>query len=258
MQKMYTDNTGGHMRINICHPHELLPHIGDQIITGSFLNRCLNEKYTPRVRKYISMYNLDIGEPGFTDNAEEIPCIKKPQYAVPEKLWAFNKLKSHATPNDGAHFYVDDDVMMRFIRHPEKYMDELKKVKCVISLDLSTYQEFRLPLVRYNIYRNRLFTQELQKNGINTIPAVQWRDKKSFSFCFLGIPPGSMIAVSTIGVRANNISLSLWKEGMIEAIRQIKPEAILLYGGFVDFDFGSIEVHQLPNENIRRLRHYGR
>jgi hypothetical protein len=246
------------MKLNLCHPDNILPGLQGAVLGNAFLDRQINEMRTSRVKSYISMYNLDIGNPGYCDNDEEIPCIQRPKLIIPERTWHYHQLKSNAGPNDAADFWCDDDVIIRFIRHPEKYMEELKKRPCVFSLDLSSYQEFRLPIIRYNIYRNRLFTQEMQMNGINAIPAVQWRDRKSFEFCFLGIPKGSVIAFSTVGVLANKVSLQLWKEGVEEAIRVIDPEAIFIYGEPIDYNFGSIDVYHLNNENVRRVRNHGR
>lgn len=61
-----------------------------------------------------------------------------------------------------------------------------------------------------------------------------------------------------MGVLSNAISLALWKEGATEALRQIEPEAVLLYGEDIDFDFGDINVFRLENQTIRRMRNYGR
>ena len=61
-----------------------------------------------------------------------------------------------------------------------------------------------------------------------------------------------------MGVLSNTISLALWKEGATEALRQIEPEAVLLYGEGIDFDFGGIDVFMLENQTIRRMRNYGR
>lgn len=249
------------MRINrpmVVHPDTLLPGMQGAFLAAPFLNDGANHLYTPRVQKYISMYHLNIGNPGYTDNEEEIPIVDKPKLVIPDIVWPFHQVKRHITPMCGGHFFVDDDVMMRFIRHPENYIPTLRKCCVVLSLDLSTYQEFRLPIIRHNVYLNRLYTQELQHNGVNAVPVVQWRDRKSFAFCFLGIPRGSVIAISTMGVLSNAISLALWKEGATEALRQIEPEAVLLYGEGIDFDFGGIDVFMLENQTIRRMRNYGR
>ncbi|MBQ6471736.1 MAG: DUF4417 domain-containing protein, partial [Victivallales bacterium] len=149
-------------------------------------------------------------------------------------------------------------IIYQFICNPQKYLPALKKRPCVFSLDLSTFQELPLPIVRFNIYLNRLYTQELQKQGVNTIPAIQWRDRKSFDFCFLGIPQGCPIAFSTIGVNAYNVTRKLWQEGVTEALRQIHPPVVFIHGDPIKYDFGSVEVRYLANQIIRRFRKNGR
>ena len=57
----------------------------------------------------------------------------------------------------------------------------------------------------------------------------------------------------------NSIQINkIWKEGAAEALRQIEPEAVFLYGEDIGFDFGDIEVIHLENQTIRRLRNNGR
>jgi len=246
------------MSLKFCHPDTLLPGLQGMIMANTFLDKELNKQRTKRVQKYVSMYHLDVGNPGLFDNEEEIPVVQKPKLVIPEHTWPFYQVKTKAGIYDAGDFWCDDYDIMRFIHHPERYIPVLQKCPCVFSFDLSTYQEFRLPLIRWNIFLNRLYTQEMQQNGINVIPAVQWRDSKSFPICFLGIPKGCPIAISTVGVLSNDISIQLWKEGVREALRQIEPEFVFIYGEPIDYNFGSTEVHFLSNEAIRRVRNYGR
>ena len=246
------------MTLNLCHPDSILPGLQGMVMANTFLDKELNKKRTVRVQKYISMYHLDIGNPSFADNEEEIPCIQRPRVFIPEHTWPFYQARRKAGVNDAADFWCEDYDIMRFVHHPERFIPDLQQRPCVFSFDLSTFQEFRLPLIRWNIYLNRLFTQEMQAHGINVIPAVQWRDRKSFPICFLGIPHGCPIAISTVGVKSNRISIQLWKEGVAEALRQIQPDFVFIYGERIDYDFGSTEIHYLDNEAVRRVRHYGR
>lgn len=245
------------MREIKCDKSALLPHLCEWYIGNTFVNRDVNALRTPGVQDYIKRYHLDVGYPGTTDNDEEIPCIQKPTPVVPQRLISFARLKD-AKPEDGIVFYNDDKLIYRFMKNPGKYYEMMRRVKCVIGPDLSTFQEFRLPIVRHNIYLNRLYTQELQKCGINVIPAMQWRDSKSYSFCFLGVPKGSAISISALGVKADATRLRDWKDGVAECIRQIDPSLILFYGDPVVFDFGTREIHWFPNENLRRVKQYGR
>ena len=59
-----------------------------------------------------------------------------------------------------------------------------------------------------------------RNKGIKVIPTVSWGEPNTFWFCFDGIPKGSVVAVSTIGVRKEK---SLFMQGYEEMMRKIKP-----------------------------------
>lgn len=80
------------------------------------------------------------------------------------------------------------------------------------------------------------------------IPTISWAEPETFEFCFQGIPKGSIVSVSTIGVKQNSEALRIWEEGMREMIRRIEPSTILVYGGELDFDYGNIKVIYFDNK----------
>ena len=61
-------------------------------------------------------------------------------------------------------------------------------------------------------------------------------------FLLCGIEKGSVVAVSTIGVKREEASFHVWKTGMDEMIRVLEPAAILVYGGEVEYDYKGIKV----------------
>ena len=71
--------------------------------------------------------------------------------------------------------------------------------------------------------------------------------KETFKFCFQGIPKGSIVSVSTVGVKESAEALEIWREGMTEAIKKIKPSVIIVYGGKLDYDYGDINVVYFNN-----------
>ena len=78
--------------------------------------------------------------------------------------------------------------------------------------------------------------------------------RRNIRFCFLGIPKGSIVSVSTIGVKQNSEALHVWEAGMREMIKQIEPSVILVYGGELDFDYGDIEVIYFDNKVTKNWR----
>ena len=78
--------------------------------------------------------------------------------------------------------------------------------------------------------------------------------EETFDFCFDGIAEGSVVATSTIGVKNNDFSMQIWQSGMDEMIKRIKPYAILVYGGEVEYDYKDIPVYYYENKVTERLK----
>lgn len=120
--------------------------------------------------------------------------------------------------------------------------ESIKQFECVLTPDFSLYMDMPLPMQQWNEYRRRALGNYWQRNGITVIPTLSWTGKRSFGFCFDGLPHGSTVAVSTVGVKGNDDAMKVWFDGMKAAIKAIEPSCVLLYGGEIGFDFGSIEV----------------
>ena len=97
--------------------------------------------------------------------------------------------------------------------------------------------------------------QFLQNAGMDVIPTISWAEKETFDFCFDGIATqGSVVAVSTIGVKQSDYAMEIWRQGMDEMIKRIQPSAILVYGGAVDYDYHGVEVHYYDNKVTERMK----
>lgn len=191
-------------------------------------------------------YNLDIIE-NLTNDFWEMPIINNDNF-IPKELIGFNYAKSSSNKNCGIHFYIDDYQFERVWNYPEKYVEVLNEYECILSPDFSLYLDMPMPMKIWNIFRSRLIGQYFQSMGIKVIPTISWAEKETFSFCFLGIPKGSIVSISTIGVKQNENALRIWREGVDEMIKQIEPKAILVYGGKLDYDFKDIEVIYFENK----------
>ena len=80
------------------------------------------------------------------------------------------------------------------------------------------------------------------------IPTLSWAEPETFEFCFLGIPRGSIVSVSTIGVKRDEKAVAIWKAGMQRALEVIEPSAVLVWGGELEFDFGETKVIYYDNK----------
>jgi hypothetical protein len=167
----------------------------------------------------------------FTDG-EEYPIIQSCNQ-IPEKVIPFSKTKNANDYNQVVHFYEPDYKFECFGNKPRQYLQRLKKFKAVITPDFSVYRNMPLVVQRHQTYLNRAFGFWLQKNGIPIIPNVRYGDERTYSFCFDGILPNSVIAIGTHGNIKKKIDIQYHIKGIPETIKQLKPQAILFYGAIV-------------------------
>jgi hypothetical protein len=193
-------------------------------------------------------YNLDLlNYVDLENDFWQMPIIQNDHY-IPDELIGFNYAKSSKNKNTGIHFYVDDYQFERVWNYPEKYLDTLFEYDCILTPDFSLYMDMPMPMKIWNIYRSRQIGAYYQSRGIKVIPTISWAEEETFKFCFKGIPKGSIVSISTIGVKRDEDALKVWKAGVDEMIKQIEPSAILIYGGQLEYDFGNIKTVYFENK----------
>ena len=161
------------------------------------------------------------------DGVFEIPKIEKNEIDLENiELIGYDKLSEKATDKI-VHFFLDDYKFEAVWNDPEPRIEKLKKYKAVLSPNYSIYTEMPLSLKVYNTFRSRWCGAYFQSKGIKVIPTVAWGEPNTFWFCFDGIEKGSVVAVSTVGVRKEK---ALFMQGYNELIRKIKPSVIICYG----------------------------
>ena len=193
-------------------------------------------------------YHLDLIDHGaLTDDFWQMPVIENDNH-IPTDLIGFNYAKSSNNKDAGIHFYIDDYQFERVWNYPEKYLDVLMQYDCILTPDFSLYLDMPMPMKIWNVYRSRQIGAYYQKTGIKVIPTISWAEAETFDFCFKGIPEGSVVSISTIGVKQDETALEIWRAGVDEMISQIKPSDIIVYGGKIDHDYGDIAVHYFENK----------
>ncbi len=161
------------------------------------------------------------------DGIFDIPLLQTDEIDLEEiELIGYDKLCDNKIEAI-VHFFMDDYKFEAMWKDPEPRIERLKKYKAVLTPDFSMYTEMPLSIKVYNTFRSRWCGAYLQAKGIKVIPTVSWGEPNTFWFCFDGIPKGSIVAVSTIGVRKEK---SLFMQGYEEMMRKIKPKAVICYG----------------------------
>ena len=182
-----------------------------------------------------------------TDDFWQMPVIQNDGF-VPSDLIGFNYAKSSKDKKCGIHFFVDDYQFERVWNYPEKYIETLSEYECILSPDFSLYMDMPMPMKIWNVYRSRQIGAYYQKKGIRVIPTISWAEPETYKFCFLGVPEGAIVAVSTVGVKNSQESMDVFADGAKAMIDYIKPAKILEYGGDIGIDYGGIEVIQYANK----------
>ena len=186
-------------------------------------------------------YNLRYFHATESSGTWQIPTLERCNH-VPRDLIGFNYALSSTDERAGVHFFIDDYQFERVWKHPEKYTKILSRFDCVLTPDFSLYMDMPRCMKLWNIYRSRLIGQIWQDAGMKVIPTMSWAETETFEFCFEGIPQGSTVAVSTVGVLRDKTAREIWRQGTDEMMRRIQPQTVILYGKAIDYDWGKSKV----------------
>lgn len=192
-----------------------------------------------------------------TETANFVGEIKMPEIVqmkneeIPKCLIPFSKIKNAKNKRGYIHFYEHDKIFQNFIADVKNYIPLLSQYDGVITPDCTLAIGQISYLQMTNTYFNRAVGVFLQKHGISVIPTVRWSDESSFSFCFNGLPKNAIVAISTHGCIKSNIQKKLFRNGVIEMIKQLQPRDVIVYGYMPKSVFHDLEhqtkFHRYPN-----------
>jgi len=150
---------------------------------------------------------------------------------VPGELVAYNSRADieKAGPGAAVHFFLDDYRFETVWNRPERSLSRITSVGAALTPDFSLWRDMPLAMQLWQVYRARWCGAWLVKHGIRVIPTVGWSTPESWPFCFAGIEPGSVVALSTAGVR-DPLARQLFAAGYAEMVRQLSPSLVLCYG----------------------------
>lgn len=198
-------------------------------------------------------YNLELSDLERVEGFYQMPIIENDNY-IPKDLIGFNYVLTSDKYESGVHFYIDDYQFERVWNEPDKYIEKIQQFDCALSPDFSLYMDMPMAMKIWNVYRSRLIGQIMQDNGIKVIPTISWAEKETFEFCFDGIRKNAIVSISTVGVKNSPEAMKIFKDGCDEMIKRLKPKAIVLYGGMIDYDFGNIKIITFDNAVTERMK----
>jgi len=170
---------------------------------------------------------------------------------IPEKMQSVHRLThkpdSYLKQYCGS-FFTTDSNFERFWTFPNKYLDFLRKLQCVLSTDFSLFSNMLQMQKFWNSFRNKLMSAFYQYHDIPLIPAPSWGDLPNIDIYMEGWPRDSVIAINSTGVGKDKRCQHIWLEGYYAMLEILNPRHILRYGAFIDGERKEISTYY-PNNN---------
>ena len=180
------------------------------------------------------------------DGTFEMPIIKKTKLDLDNiELIGYDKL-SEGQKEKIVHFFLDDYKFEVLWKDPEPRVDKLKEYRAILSPQFSMYTEMPIAVQLHQVFKSRWCGAYFQSKGLKVIPSLVWGEADTFWFSFDGIDEGSVVAVSTVGMRTEK---QLFIAGYKEMLRRIKPKAIICYGEPFDEMEGKLIVIDYAKTN---------
>lgn len=167
-----------------------------------------------------------------SDNDYGIPTIAD-NATMPSRLlqWGSRPQLLSVPPESqsAVHFFLDDFRFESLWHTPTRNLDALLSIGCVLSPDFSLWRDMPVAMQLWQTYRNRWLGCFWQSCGLSVIPTISW--SQPHDFCYMGVTPGSIVALSSVGVVSGDaLARRLFREGLEKMIEVIRPAAILCYG----------------------------
>jgi len=211
-------------------------------------------------------FRVSLVETAFFDGKFEIPHIDAPdKIIIPSGMVPFSIRERSQDKNDFVCFYEHDINFREILTKTEDYVEELKQYPGIITPDCSLYIDAPLCIQIADIYLNRAVGHYLQKQGLYVIPNIRWGDERTYKEDFLGekvafqgVDKHSIVSVGTYGQIQTAESKRIFKEGLVEMVKELEPEVVLVYGSMPDRIFGELKTKtkfvQYPDWTTRMKR----
>lgn len=184
------------------------------------------------MRNKFKGFSADLVQNAEFDGKFELPIVyQEKEEIIPLDMIPFDKRNKYKEQNDlFIHFFINDEKFVQLLSNPNKYIEELKSFKGVISPDFSLYRDMPYLEQASNTYINRSLGHYMQSQGIYVIPNVRWSDRRSFDYCFDGLEIGGIYCISTHGCIKRKVDQHYFEQGLEEFIKRLKPKKVLVHG----------------------------
>ncbi len=194
-------------------------------------------------------FRISLVEKAFFDGVFEIPHIDAPkEIVIPKGMVPFSVRERSLGFEDFVCFYENDVNFRDILTHTEDYVEDLKRFPGVVSPDCSLYIDAPLCVQISDIYLNRAIGYYLSQQGIYVIPNIRWGDERTYTdelfgekVAFQGVDKHSIVSVGTYGQIQSSESKRYFREGLMEMLKELEPEVVLVYGSMNDYIFNDLK-----------------
>jgi hypothetical protein len=176
------------------------------------------------------------------DGKYEMPMLPLCE-TVPKALTAVSDANIGKADGSFLHSFEDDYKFEKLWREPRRYLALVQSYGGAIAPDFSVYRSMPLAEQLNSVYRSRAIGCWWAKNGVVVVPNVRWGDKRTFEFCFGGLPQNSVVAVGTHGCVKRIRDKSPFFEGFLVMLERIHPSTVIVYGANNDDIFPPLFVY---------------
>ena len=180
----------------------------------------------------------------------------KPFFGYPDfPLIDFNEALRLKDYDYWVHWFIDDVCFERIWnpKYTERDLEILARFRGAFTPDFTLWPSMSPVQEQFNIFRSRTIGQRLQRLGVPVIPTIGWSTRASFDYFLCGLSEGGTVAISTNGVIKNLLSQRLFREGVFEMERKLRPGIIVIYGAKMELSTNAQQIW-IPNNRITRLR----
>ena len=190
------------------------------------------------------------------DGTFEMPIIQKTNLDLETiELIGYDKL-NEGEKNKIVHFFLDDYKFEVLWKDPEPRIEKLKEYRAILSPQFSMYTEMPVAVQIYQVFKSRWCGAYFQSKGLKVIPSLVWGEADTFWFSFDGVDEGSVVAVSTVGMRTEK---QLFMAGYKEMLRRIKPKAVICYGDpFEEMEGKLIVIDYAKTNNLAQKKAFAK
>ena len=161
--------------------------------------------------------------------------------------------------NKFVHFFLPDYYIERVWNNLEHYEAVFSAHRGIVQPDFSLYTDMPRAMQIWQHYRRNWVAQYYQSRGIHVIPSPTWGEEDSFEFCFEGMPKGSCLAISTVGMVSNKENRRIFNIGFNAVLEQLEPSQLIIYGAMTDAireKIRGIPYKHIESEQKQRMQKY--